>query len=168
MMTPIEKALLTWYKPSNPLYKDPEPFTDGLIAETGELYALYKNERWKDGFSWFDCKHCKQGKDFHFNKLRCDGKLTFFNPKIYTPKVLDELGDVWYYLRVAYWFYDMEFEEDKEDFYSNTRNSIISMMISSIALDTILKQKISLKRIYTHFRKVLKFVDCPPRRINRA
>ncbi len=36
-MTPIEKALTTWYKPDNPLYKNPEPAALGLAGEVGEL-----------------------------------------------------------------------------------------------------------------------------------
>jgi len=39
-MTPIEKALKTWYKPDNPKYKDPLHPTVKLAGEIGELLDL--------------------------------------------------------------------------------------------------------------------------------
>ncbi len=172
-MTPTDKALLTWCKPSNPLCNDPQPFIDGLASETGELFALYKNERRKDGFSWFDCKHCKRIKIEHTNFGTCwdiEDEFRLLSTK-YTPKILDKLGDVWYYLRIAYWFYGLKFE-DKElkslKDLQDVKIALRDMSKYSIDIDEELNKdwdmtdyiKVILPNIYSNFLQVLKYVNC--------
>lgn len=108
-MTPTEKALTTWYKPDNPLYKNPEPAALGLAGEVGELVNLYKKHVYKPGFDWMDCKNCKQSS--HLG--RCQLITNQVNPQFpilpvkdsspYTSIIMDELGDIWYYLRILAW-----------------------------------------------------------------
>lgn len=96
-MTPIEKALKTWHPLHHPLHNDPLHPAIGLAGEAGELLNLYKKERFKDGVSWWDCVHCNESEDWHSrNNSRCSG----MGITAYTPKILDELGDLWYYLRI--------------------------------------------------------------------
>jgi len=111
-MTPTEKALLTWYKPDNPLYKNPEHPTIKLAGEVGELMDLYGKHTYKPGFNWMRCKQCKKDKNWH-NKNNAKYKpwtkgIVCFRG--YTSIVLDELGDIWYYLRIMAWIYDVELE----------------------------------------------------------
>ncbi len=100
-MTPIEKALKTWYPPDHFLHNDPLHPAIGLAGEAGELLDLYKKERFKEGFSWWDCVHCNRSQPDHHTHsvqgLLCHG---VYPPVIYTSKILDEFGDLWYYLRI--------------------------------------------------------------------
>lgn len=97
-MTPIEKCLKTWYPPDHSLHNDPLHPAIGLAGEAGELLNLYKKEKFKDGFSWWDCVHCgRQEKEHFVGGNRCE---YFTRSKKYTPKILDELGDAWYYIRI--------------------------------------------------------------------
>lgn len=90
----VSKVLETWYDQDHPLHLDPLHPAIGLAGEAGELLDLYKKERFKDGVSWWDCANCGGEKDEHYgwqnNKLLSE----------YTPKILDELGDWWYYFRI--------------------------------------------------------------------
>lgn len=94
-MTPIEKALKTWYPTDHPLHNDPLHPAIGLAGEAGELLNLHKKERFKEGFSWWDCVHCGYEENNHTSSTKCLDLL-----HVYTPKILDELGDFWYYLRI--------------------------------------------------------------------
>jgi len=67
------KALETWYPPDHPLYKDPEHPLLGLVGEAGEIVDQWKKHRFKPGYQ---CS--REG-------------------------FLDELGDLWYYLRILCW-----------------------------------------------------------------
>jgi hypothetical protein len=101
-MTPIKKALATWYKPDSPLYKNPEPATLGLAGEVGELVDLYKKHVYKPRFDWMNCKYCGISPGSPVGNFCQSGK-----PKethlVHTPIVIDELGDIWYYLRILAW-----------------------------------------------------------------
>jgi len=87
-------ALLTWYSPDDPRYLDPRHPLIKLAGEAGEILDLYGKEEYKPGFSWWDCKKCEMDKDYH-TRFMCEWG--------YTPLVLDELGDFWYYLRILTW-----------------------------------------------------------------
>lgn len=100
-LTPTELALLTWYKPDNPLYRNPEHPIIKLAGEIGELLDLYGKHKYKPGFDWIVCKVCKCSKEQHFEEK------SPYACKNYTPLVLDELGDIWYYLRILAWIYDL-------------------------------------------------------------
>ncbi len=92
----IEFALRTWYEKDHPLHFDPLHPAIGLAGEAGELLDLYKKERFKSGVSWWDCV-CGHKKH---NKTLCYADNALCKCIIYTPKILDELGDLWYYLRI--------------------------------------------------------------------
>lgn len=93
-----EKALKTWYPEVHRLYRDPEHPTIKLAGEIGELLDLWAKDRFKPKFSWEQCKNCSD------SDCRCDNETLF-----YTPLILDELGDIWYYLRILAWMYEIEF-----------------------------------------------------------
>ena len=94
----IELALKTWYDKDHPLHFEPLHPVLGLAGEAGELLDLYKKELYKEGVSWWDCAKCKMAKGYHFERDRI--KFCSIDGATYTPKVLDELGDLWYYLRI--------------------------------------------------------------------
>jgi NTP pyrophosphatase (non-canonical NTP hydrolase) len=108
----IEQALKTWYPEDHPLHFEPLHPALGLAGEAGELLDLYKKERFKDGVSWWDCKHCGHPHKSHVYR---DGDFHHCSESVrsqesdiqydchcdnHTPKILDELGDLWYYLRI--------------------------------------------------------------------
>ena len=94
----IAKALETWCPKDHPLHLDPLHPAMGLAGEAGKLIDLYKKELYKKGYSWWDCKNCGKGQSEHYPSGRCK---TFFEcNRLYTPLVLDELGDLTYYLRI--------------------------------------------------------------------
>lgn len=100
------KALKTWYAPDNPLYLDPRHPLIKLAGEAGELLDLYGKDQYKPNFSWWNCKYCNEKKEWHsqFSYDWCHPfKSEHGNPPSYTPLVLDELGDWWYYLRILLW-----------------------------------------------------------------
>jgi hypothetical protein len=90
------KALESWYKEDNPLRLELRHPLIKLVGEAGELLDLYGKQEYKSGFSWRDCKECGQSSDdiFHGEEK---------NSHVYIPKVLDELGDWWYYIRIITW-----------------------------------------------------------------
>lgn len=114
-MNDIEKALLTWYPKDDPLHNDPLHPAIKLAGEAGELLDLYGKERFKPGFDWWLCKHCKQPEDNHtFTKISgplwCDdGNMAM----VFTPLVLDEIGDIWYYIRIL--AYQANIKLDRSD-----------------------------------------------------
>lgn len=89
-------ALKTWYAVDNPLHLDPRHPLIKLAGEAGEILDLYGKHEYKPGFDWWDCDHCRKSRNGHMDGAKCyhDRDAT------YTPKVLDELGDYWYYLRI--------------------------------------------------------------------
>jgi hypothetical protein len=111
-LSPIELCLLTWYKPDNPLYRDPTHPTIKLAGEIGELLDLYGKEKYKPGFDWMNCK-CRhgehKGKCLHFWAWDSEDGKSHLNHycqcKNYVPIVLDELGDILFYLRILAWMW---------------------------------------------------------------
>lgn len=95
-MNDIEKALLTWYAKDHPLHNDPLHPAIKLAGEAGELLDLYGKHEYKPGFDWWRCKKCGLMGYSHFKDGSCDMDGT----KFYTPLVLDEIGDIWYYIRI--------------------------------------------------------------------
>lgn len=108
-LTPTEKALITWYQPDHDLYKNPEHPILGLAGEIGEILDLYKKHIYKSGFDWMNCKWCNEHGNEHTKKYNwCFGRWVRQDEKKYTPKIIDELSDLWYYLRIVAWIYDVE------------------------------------------------------------
>lgn len=105
-LSPIDLALLSWYKLDNPLYRDPEHPTFKLAGEIGELLDLYGKHKYKPGVDWMDCKYCGYGNidDYHTQDI---DRVCLTSNETYTPLVLDELGDIWYYLRILAWIEDI-------------------------------------------------------------
>lgn len=103
----ILKSLETWYDQDHPLHLDPLHPAIGLAGEAGELLDLLKKERFKDGVSWWDCVHCNGSKEVHSSNLTIQ---TGFANCEYAPKILDKLGNLWYYLRILAYQYKVELE----------------------------------------------------------
>lgn len=97
-----QAALKTWYQPDDPRYLDPRHPLIKLAGEAGEILDLFGKHEYKPGFDWWDCKHCAYIKESHLENGQCP-ILQLSPPTFYTPLVLDELGDWWYYLRIATW-----------------------------------------------------------------
>ena len=100
------KALITWYKKDNPLHFDPRHSCIKLAGECGELLDLFAKHEYKPNFSWWNCKHCKHPKEHHYTGEYALPDCT----GIYTPLVLDELGDVSFYLRILTYQKEVTFE----------------------------------------------------------
>lgn len=92
-----QKALKSWYSEGDPLYLDPRHPLIKLAGEAGELLDLYGKHEYKPGFSWLKCKYCNYDPDDD-RFINLEITHTAFHD--YTPLVLDELGDFWYYLRI--------------------------------------------------------------------
>lgn len=99
----IERALKTWYPKDNPLHFDPLHPAIKLAGEAGELLDLYGKHKFKPGFNWWNCKHCQKTSEYD---CQCDKKTLW-----YTPLVLDELGDWWYYCRILAYQQNMNISE---------------------------------------------------------
>lgn len=126
-----EKCMPTWYDKDNPLYLDARHPLIALAGEAGELLNLLKKHEYKLGFDWFDCK-CKWDKNSHKKGL-CPSQKG-----IYTPLVLDEAGDWWYYARIITW---QQGEKIKVKKVSNTIHSKLECLskiniLSAEILDT--------------------------------
>lgn len=111
----IEKALLTWYPKDNELHMDPLHPAIKLAGEAGEILDLYGKHRFKPGFSWWDCKHCKEPERTHSDTGHCVLIDEPVGNKQYVPMVLDELGDWWYYCRILCYQSDIDFSEVQSD-----------------------------------------------------
>lgn len=102
MNNAIEKSLKTWYAKDHPLHLDPMHPAIKLAGEAGEILDLYGKNEYKPGFDWWKCV-CGYSKFDHiWNLSTCEN---------YTPLILDELGDYWYYLRILSYIYSIEFQE---------------------------------------------------------
>lgn len=109
-------ALKTWYSPDDARYLDPRHPLIKLAGEAGELLDLYGKHEYKPGFDWWNCKHCGYGDASHsLDYKRCPVLSKVEDANIlrgsYTPLVLDELGDWWYYLRIVTWQQGVSIEE---------------------------------------------------------
>lgn len=93
----IQKALETWYNEGHPLRNDPRHPLIKLAGESGEILDLFGKHEYKPGFDWMDCK-CGKPKDSIFHT---DSSIEIYHE--YVPRILDELGDYWYYLRILAW-----------------------------------------------------------------
>lgn len=168
-LTPIELSLLTWYYPDNPLYKNPEHPTIKLAGEIGELLDLYGKHIYKPDFNWMNCKYCKQNEVFHTvcdNIIYCDKGNTE-----YLPLVLDELGDIWYYLRILAWMYDIELRISDRQYMDYSILGSLQIIYSSASIilrvlnwdDTTNKGKRidNLLTIYKHLNLILDHLDTP-------
>lgn len=93
----IQKALLTWYPEGHSLHYDLDHPTMKLAGEAGEILDLYAKHKYKPNFNWWRCRHCKETEGQH--------KLSHCH---YTPLVLDELGDWWYYWRILAYLSDIK------------------------------------------------------------
>ena len=110
------KALATWYPKDNPLHLNPRHPCIKLAGECGELLDLYAKDEYKPNFSWWNCKHCGH-RDASHSKRRKECITPVISE--YTPLVLDELGDISYYLRILAYIKGVTFEEVREGFRSD-------------------------------------------------
>lgn len=165
-MNVIEMALKTWYDKDNPLHLDPLHPAIKLAGEAGELLDLYAKDRFKPGFSWWKCKHCGFGDASHSEKRRECPESSL----VYTPLVLDELGDLSYYLRVlAYIVTDgnvnaMDRIEYHQDYFETIEMLLtyINFRAASVALDYVTEKKVNLghlQLIYAYMDRLLNLLD---------
>lgn len=163
-MTPTEKALKTWPPPSNPLYKAPRHPTIKLAGEIGELMDLYGKDEYKPNFDWMRCKWCKRPDYKHSDNSNTGYCFRYSeNTNKYTSTVLDELGDIWYYLRILAWIYDVKLDSQSilpdNDL---TYPSITSMYRhAAIILGSSDKIKVMyLNKIFKSLNQLLANLDC--------
>jgi len=106
-----------------------------------------------------DCKHCDGTRKVHYSNLEIH---TGYRGCHYTPKVLDELGNIWYYLRILAWQNEITFE----DFIAYTQNelSIIETMYewANIILQRYTEDETieALQEIYEHLLLLLEKSGC--------
>ena len=129
----ITKALTTWYDKDHLLHFDPLHPAIGLAGEAGELLDLYKKERFKDGVSWWDCAKCKFSKDSHYSR---NGILWCSESISYTPKIFDELGDLWYYLRISAYQQDVKLDILKVNMHDEILVSLTQLNYHSASILT--------------------------------
>lgn len=156
-----ELALRTWYPVDHPLHLKPLHPALGLAGEAGELLDLYKKELYKEGVSWWDCVHCGQYKDNHsYTGNYCDNDTG----NIYTSKVLGELGDLWYYLRILAYQFDQKLIEVTTVEINDVDIALLGLSItcSSLALgiaETEALDPWQFKIIYSKFIRILELLD---------
>lgn len=131
----IEKALLTWYPKDHPLHFVLRHPAIKLAGEAGEILDLYGKDQYKPGFDWWNCKHCEKPIWDHLNNtcfsttflgsygiVRRIIKMFSIRLRPYTPMILDELGDLWYYLRIL--AYQNKIELKYYSFYRTHSNTL--------------------------------------------
>ncbi len=164
-LSPTELVLLTWYQPDNPKYRDPLHPTLKLAGEVGELLDLYAKHLFKPDFDWMNCKWCNLPKSKHvhlaYDLYECrDVELN----KFYIPKVLDELGDIWYYLRILAWIEGTSLKSIKSIRVTNELENIIfiNMNAARIAYATTKDEDnfFRLDSVYTYLLRILDTLDC--------
>lgn len=165
----IEKVLLTWYPANHPLHLNPRHPAIKLAGEAGELLDLYGKNEYKPNFSWWNCKWCKDNKEDHSkNNDYCPGWWNIEsenNRTHYTPLVLDELGDLWYYLRILAY----QSNEKFDNIPSFTRvdsllEEILRLLSNSTKLAIIVEatnriDNTLLKKSYARFNNILGYTD---------
>lgn len=95
-------ALKTWYPIDSPLHLDPRHAVIKLAGEAGEILDLYGKHEYKPNFSWWNCKHCGENEEWHSkNNGWCyPWNVIGKENTVFTCRILDELGDYSYYLRI--------------------------------------------------------------------
>lgn len=133
----------------------------GLAGEAGELIELYKKDQYKPGFDWWDCK-CKWGKNDHRRGETPNGKKCD-----YTPLILDELGDWWYYYRIVSFIYGKPISHlNRECYYNWDIDKLLGMIAQNSAVmlnDWLDKKQIDgsrLKVLWGCFAPLLDKLDC--------
>ena len=123
-MDNLAKALLTWYPEDNPLHMDIRHPAIKLAGEAGEILDLYGKNEFKPGFDWWNCKSCGEAMSIHV-KRRKHWKLDKpgiggYSCERKCPLILDELGDLWYYLRILAYQTNRELKElDRHEVYGS-------------------------------------------------
>jgi len=168
------KALTTWYAKDDPLHLDSRHPCIKLAGECGELLDLYAKDEYKPNFSWWNCKHCGYGDASHSGIYRECYEFKGY----YTPKVLDELGDISYYLRILAYQKGMTFEELCEGFkqyqHYYIENDLLNLLSSLLGdshqilsdyLDDGIIEIGHLKYCAYNFLAILHKLDCPLERL---
>jgi hypothetical protein len=155
MQKAIKKALETWHNPDNPLYHGFRHPTLKLAGEIGELLDLYAKHKFKPRFDWMQCKYCG-----NFGLAHQDPESDCWE---YVPLVLDELGDIWYYLRILAWINDSDITYDYSHC-DSTQSLIIDMysQANAVLQGIFGKDRFNvdrLKIIYGHSIKLLALLD---------
>lgn len=111
MYTPDQaqaKALASWYKENNPLRLELRHPLIKLAGEAGEILDLYGKHEYKPNFNWWNCT-CGHSKKEH---LDIDNSCVWFNClcQLYHPKIVSELGDWSFYIRIVTFQQEVSFE----------------------------------------------------------
>jgi len=132
----IEMVLTTWYPVDSPLHLNPHQPCIKLAGECGELLDCYAKDEYKPNFSWWNCKHC--GKYYPKDDLtQRVYKFKVCECNDYTPKVLDELGDISYYLRILAYQKGVTFELLCKDFMPETyKDDSMLLLLMSLGEDS--------------------------------
>ena len=134
MNNAIELALKTWYPKDHPLHNDLRHPLIKLAGECGELLDLYGKHEYKPNFDWMNCKHCDYGDASHSRKNNyCPIPIANSSPAKYTPIVLDELGDIWYYIRITSYITSTDLVEIKSG-YSALFKNLVGLNLASSKL----------------------------------
>ena len=105
-----ELALRTWYPKDHPLHKDLRPAIMGLLGEAGEIVDLVKKYTYK------------------------------YEKPVDRDKLLEELGDYWYYLRIALYICGLEAGDlkwtgfDDEYCLNDTQGLSINLCVFSVEI----------------------------------
>lgn len=106
-----QKALASWYKENNPLRLNPRHPLIALAGEAGELLDCLKKEEYKPNWSWWNCV-CGHSEKEHMNKDNDNSCVWFMHCpcQFYHPRIISELGDFSFYLRVITFQQEISFE----------------------------------------------------------
>lgn len=96
------KSLASWYKEGNPLRLESRHPLIKLAGEAGEILDAYGKEEYKPNWSWWTCSTCGCSKRQHEDSP--------YACKNYFPKIISELGDYSYYLRIITFQQGVSFE----------------------------------------------------------
>lgn len=147
-----QKSLLTWYSVDNPLHLDPRHPCIKLAGEAGEILDLYGKHEYKPGFDWWKCKYCGEDKKWH-SELSYNYCHPFMGQSTYqyTPLILDELGDWWYYLRIISYIAQVpikRIEGQSYPYYDILQILVLMAQNSCVVLDDYLRtKKLDLSRL---------------------
>lgn len=161
----IEQALITWYPKGHPLHLDLLHPAIGWAGEGGELVDLLKKQLFKGGVSWWDCVHCGESGDWHSkNNSFCGNGWIESRHTVYTPKVLDELGDFGYYQRIINYISkhpDCKFDSEVDEI--TILLADLNLYSAQLLVDLIHRRKIDtgrLKLAQQRFDRILEIFDC--------
>lgn len=105
-----QQILKSWYTSSHSLHLDPLHPAIGLAGESGELLNVWKKHEFKPGYDYWLCKVCGKAQKCYQHYQMGIG-IDNSSEHIYTPIILDELGDLAYYTLILHYQSSLELPE---------------------------------------------------------